>query len=91
VTFGFPIAFLSALFLDFSVLSLSALGLTFSTRLFLKHRVDGIFGAYAGPAWLLPARDLLSFSVFIVSQFGETVHWRGSRFSVEPSGALSQP
>ncbi len=91
VTFGFPIALLSALFLDFSVLSLSALGLTFSARLFLKQRVDGIFGTYAGPSWLLPARDLLSFSVFLVSQFGEAVHWRGSRFSVEPSGALSQP
>lgn len=90
VTFGFPIALLSALFLDFSALSLSALGLTFAARLFLKHRVDGIFGTNAGPYWLLPVRDLLSFSVFVASQFGETVHWRGSRFSVEPSGALSQ-
>jgi ceramide glucosyltransferase len=90
VTFGFPIALLSVLFLDFSALILSALGLTFCARLFLKHRVDGIFGTYAGPSWLLPVRDLLSFSVFVVSQFGETVHWRGSRFSVEPSGALSQ-
>ena len=90
VTFGFPIALLSALFLDFSALSLSAVGLTAAARLFLKRRVDGTFGTNAGPFWLLPVRDLLSFLVFIVSQFGETVHWRGSRFSVEPSGALSQ-
>ena len=90
VTFGFPMALISALLLDFSWPSLVVMGVTLAARLFLKHRVDGIFGTYAGPFWLLPARDLLSFAVFVASQFGETVHWRGSRFSVEPSGALSQ-
>ena len=39
---------------------------------------------------LLPLRDLLSFAVFVVSLFGETVHWRGTYFAVEPSGAMSQ-
>ena len=43
-----------------------------------------------GPLWLMPVRDLLSFAVFVASLFGETVHWRGSRFAVEPSGAMSQ-
>ena len=66
------------------------MGLTLAARLFLKCRIDGIFGTHAGPFWLLPVRDLLSFAVFVMSLFGETVHWRGSRFSVEPSGALSQ-
>ena len=55
-----------------------------AARLFLKYRIDGIFGTYAGPAWLLPVRDLLSFAVFVASLFGETVHWRGTRFAVEP-------
>jgi ceramide glucosyltransferase len=90
VTFGFPIALLSAIFLDFSLPSLAVVGVTLAARLFLKRRIDGIFGTYAGPFWLLPVRDVLSFAVFVMSQFGETVHWRGSRFSVEPSGALSQ-
>ena len=90
VTFGFPIALISALLLDFSWLSLAVLGITLSARLFLKRRIDGTFGTYAGPFWLLPVRDLLSFAVFVMSQFGETVHWRGTRFSVEHSGALSQ-
>ena len=90
VTFGFPIALMSALLLGFSWPSLVVLGLTLAARLFLKRRIDGIFGTYAGPFWLLPVRDLLSFAVFVASQFGETVHWRGSRFAVEPSGALSQ-
>jgi ceramide glucosyltransferase len=90
VTFGFPIALIAALLLDFSWASVAVLGLTLASRLFLKRRIDGIFGTYAGPFWLLPVRDLLSFAVFVTSQFGETVHWRGSRFSVETSGALSQ-
>jgi ceramide glucosyltransferase len=90
VTFGFPIALISALLLDFSWFSLTVIALTLAARLFLKHRIDGIFGTHVGPYWLLPARDLLSFAVFVASQFGETVHWRGNRFSVEPSGALSQ-
>jgi ceramide glucosyltransferase len=90
ITFGFPIALLSAFLLDFSWLSMTVMGVTVAARLFLKWRIDGIFGTHAGPYWLLPVRDLLSFAVFVVSQFGETVHWRGSRFSVEPSGALSQ-
>ena len=91
VTFGFPIALIAALLLDFSLgQPVVVLALTLAARLFLKRRIDGIFGTYAGPFWLLPVRDLLSFAVFVTSQFGETVHWRGSRFSVEPSGALSQ-
>ena len=60
------------------------------SRLFLKARIDGLFGTYAGSPWLLPLRDLLSFAVFLVSLFGETVHWRGGHFAVEPSGAMSQ-
>jgi hypothetical protein len=35
-------------------------------------------------------RDLLSFAVFVASLFGERVHWRGTEFAVEPSGAMSQ-
>ena len=90
VTFGFPIALIAAILLDFSWFSLVVLVLTLTARLFLKRRIDGIFGTHAGPFWLLPVRDLLSFAVFVTSQFGETVHWRGSRFSVETSGAMAQ-
>jgi ceramide glucosyltransferase len=90
VTFGFPIALIAALLLDFSWFSVAVMGVTLTARLFLKRRIDGIFDTHAGPYWLLPVRDLLSFAVFVTSQFGETVHWRGSRFAVEPSGALSQ-
>ncbi|MGH6828856.1 MAG: bacteriohopanetetrol glucosamine biosynthesis glycosyltransferase HpnI [Rhizomicrobium sp.] len=90
VTFGFPIALLAAILLGFNWLGASLLMLTFLARLFLKHRIDGIFGSSAGPFWLLPVRDLLSFCVFVASQFGETVTWRGSRYEIEAGGVLSQ-
>ena len=90
VTFAMPLALIAAILLDFSPLSLAVLGLALVSRLFLKLRIDAIFGTFAGSAWLLPARDLLSFAVFVASLFGETVHWRGARFSVEPTGVLSQ-
>lgn len=90
VTFAVPLGLIAAVLLHFSPLSLTVLGLALGARLFLKYRIDGIFGTCAGPAWLLPARDMLSFGVFVTSLFGETVHWRGSRFSIEPTGVLSQ-
>lgn len=90
ITFAVPLALMAAVLLHFSLGSLIVLTLALGARLFLKYRIDGIFGTYAGPAWLLPARDLLSFGVFVTSLFGETVHWKGSRFSIEPTGVLSQ-
>jgi ceramide glucosyltransferase len=90
VTHGFAFALLAAILLNFNVISLAVLAAALTARLFLKARIDGLFGTYAGPIWLMPLRDLLSFGVFLVSLFGETVHWRGGDFAVEPSGAMSQ-
>jgi ceramide glucosyltransferase len=90
ITHGFVLALMSAVLLDFNTVSLAVVALTLGARLFLKSRVDGLFGTYAGPYWLLPLRDLLSFAIFVASLFGETVHWRGTHFAVEPSGAMSQ-
>ena len=90
VTHGFAFALMAAVLLGFNPVSLGILGLALTARLVLKSRIDGHFGTYAGPYWLMPLRDLLSFAVFLVSLFGETVHWRGTHFAVEPSGAMSQ-
>jgi ceramide glucosyltransferase len=90
VTHGFAFALMGAAALGFNPVSLGILILTLATRLFLKSRIDGLFGTYAGPYWLMPARDLLSFVLFLASLRGETVHWRGTHFEVEPSGAMSQ-
>lgn len=90
VTHGFAFALLGALALGFHPISLAILAATLISRLILKSRIDGLFGTYAGPFWLMPVRDLLSFVLFLASLRGETVHWRGDRFAVEPSGAMSQ-
>jgi len=90
VTHGFAFALMGATLLGFNFASMMILALALTARLFLKSRIDGLFRTYAGPYWLMPVRDLLSFAVFLASLFGETVHWRGSHFAVEPSGAMSQ-
>jgi ceramide glucosyltransferase len=90
VTHGFAFALMGAAGLGFNPISLAILAVTLATRLFLKSRIDGLFGTYAGPYWLMPVRDLLSFVLFLASLRGETVHWRGTHFEVEPSGAMSQ-
>jgi ceramide glucosyltransferase len=90
VTHGFAFALLGAVLLGSNMVGLAVLALALTARLFLKARIDGLFGTYAGPIWLVPLRDLLSFAVFLVSLMGETVHWRGTHFAVEPSGAMSQ-
>lgn len=90
VTYGFVFALMGVFLLDFAPLALGALALALAGRLVLKRSIDGAFGTDAGSAWLMPLRDLLSFAVFVNSLFGETVHWRGSRFEIEPTGAMSQ-
>ena len=90
VTHGFAFALMGAAALGFDLVSLAILAAALGSRLFLKWRIDGLFGTYAGPLWLVPVRDLLSFVLFLASLRGETVHWRGTHFAVEPSGAISQ-
>ena len=90
VTFGFAFALMSALLLNLSPASLLAAAVVLASRLILKHTIDRAFGIDAGSVWLLPLRDLLSFAVFVSSLFGETVHWRGGRFAIEATGAMSQ-
>ena len=89
ITFALPLSLMAAILLDFRIPSLAVMAIALGARLFLKYRMDGIFATKAGPFWLVPARDLLSFAVFAGSLFGETVHWRGARLSVEPGGVIS--
>ena len=90
ITHGFAFALMTAFLLHFNSASIVILTSALASRMFLKARIDWLFGTYAGPFWLLPLRDLLSFAVFVASLFGERVHWRGTEFAVEPSGAMSQ-
>jgi ceramide glucosyltransferase len=91
VTHGFVFALISAVFLGFAPITLWLIGLTLASRQFLKYRIDAIFGARSGPAWLLPVRDLVTFMVFALSLFGGTVHWRDKRFDLDESGTMTRP
>lgn len=89
ITHAMPLALLAALFLGLRPAGLVVLALALAARLFLKWRIDGIFGASSGSAWLLPLRDLMSFMVFLISLSGETVDWQGARLSVGRGGVIS--
>jgi len=91
ITHPLPMAVIATAFLGFSTTALMSLTLVLSARLFLKLRMDRAFvtDAFAGPVWLLPLRDMLSFVAYIGSFFGAEVSWRGTRFKVAASGSLS--
>lgn len=49
-------------------------------RYFLCWQVERRFNTIATDYWLVPVRDLLSFTIYIASFFGATVKWRGHRY-----------
>jgi ceramide glucosyltransferase len=88
-THPFPLA-LAGLVLLWNPAALAAVAVALSARIILKNRVEKAFGAASGPLWLLPVRDTISVGVFLASFFGQKVAWRGTRFEVGASGAMSQ-
>jgi len=89
ITHTFPLALLGAALVGFHPYALALVATTLVARLAVKWRMDWVLGTSAGPAWLLPLRDLLSFAIFLGSLFGGNVRWRGTRFLVAPDGVLS--
>ncbi len=85
-----PLALVAAISLGFNFLSLCVLVAAVGCRAFLKWRLDRLIGTKAGPYWLLPLRDTISFFVFLGSLFGSSIHWRGERFNMQSRGAFSQ-
>jgi ceramide glucosyltransferase len=57
-------------------------------RSVMVRLVDHALGLPATPLWLVPARDLLSFVVFVASFFTRTVAWRDRTFRVGRKGRL---
>jgi ceramide glucosyltransferase len=89
ITHPLPLALLSWALLG-GVLPVAMVLFALLARVILRNRVEKTFGGAAGPVWLLPVRDIISFAVFVLAYFGQNVAWRGSRFQVRPSGAMSE-
>ncbi|MBY0520688.1 MAG: bacteriohopanetetrol glucosamine biosynthesis glycosyltransferase HpnI [Sphingomonas sp.] len=83
-----PIALIGAAAAQFSVVSQIILAATLAARILVKQRMDHVAGGSAGPLWLLPARDLLSFALFCATFFIDKVNWRGTQFRVTRDGKL---
>jgi ceramide glucosyltransferase len=88
ITYPAPLAMIAAALTGFPGWSLALLSVTLASRALLKVCVDLGAGSRAGPWWLMPLRDVLSFGVFIASFAVNTIGWQGKRFRVGPDGVL---
>jgi ceramide glucosyltransferase len=89
ITHPLALAVLAAVALGFSPVALGVLGLAAAARLWVVATVDRVVGRGPGDWWLIPARDVASFCVFVGSFFVQTIEWRGTRFRVTADGDLS--
>lgn len=89
VTYPFPLALLSLIFLGIAPLPLSAVAWALASRLFLVFTVGRWLGSRSDYIWLLPLRDTMSFFVYLASFFGRNVEWRGRRYAARADGALA--
>ena len=87
VTHPFPLALAGALGGSWICLGLALLAL--AARLALCRAVEARFGAERSWAWLLPAREILSFGTLVASFFGRGVNWNNLRYSVSADGRLT--
>jgi ceramide glucosyltransferase len=63
--------------------------LVFMARCLLHKRTKHITGSKnAGSIWLIPLRDLLSFSIRVISFTGNSIQWRNNEFSVDQAGLI---
>lgn len=89
VTHAIPLALLGLILAGIGPIPLGVLASTILARLVLKWCIDKAFAEPAGPFWLVPLRDVLSFCVFLASLFGSAVVWQNEHLRVHGDGALS--
>jgi len=87
VTHPFPLA-LIAWALGGGLPALGVAGLALALRIALCNRFERAYHLPPHPYWMIPARDLLSFAVFVVSYLGHGVNWRGHLYQLVPDGTL---
>jgi ceramide glucosyltransferase len=57
-------------------------------RCLLARTIDRWAGDRTAPLWWLPARDLLSFAIFVASFAVRSVDWRGAELRIGPRGQV---
>jgi ceramide glucosyltransferase len=72
----------------FDLISCAFLAVTLVLRWASAGAIAKALGLSADRLWLLPARDALSFAVFVASLFSRQVVWRDRRYRLEPSGQM---
>ena len=85
-TFGLPWAILNAVASGFALESLALLSMACLARVTVALAVGvGLLGdrQVLRDLWLLPVRDLAALGVWVWSFAGNTVTWRGQRFTLE--------
>lgn len=91
ITHGTPLALLCTLVHGGSPGTLALLGLVVACRMAVSWIVgvgclgDGILRKNL---WLLPVRDCLGFSVWLMGQFGRRVEWRGRTYRLIQGGKM---
>ena len=87
VTFPVAFAVLAVIFLPLA--GLVVLTGAVAARALLRRRIDRWAGASSAPFWMLPARDLLSFGLFVASFCVRSVDWRGQRLKMADGGRIA--
>ncbi len=59
------------------------------SRLALAARIDYTVGRRTAPLWWMPARDLLSFGLYVGAFFTRRVDWRGTRLHMAGDGRMT--
>jgi ceramide glucosyltransferase len=88
LTHPLPLALLAVCATGLAWLAWPAVALAVASRLVLQRQVDHTLHIRRDAWWLAPARDVLSFAIYIGSFFVSVVHWRGRAYQVRPDGTL---
>lgn len=89
VTHPFAFALLAAA-TSSPVQGLALAVLAIACRVVLLHVTARLRGVAPSGDWFVPLRDLLSFAIFVWSFCGRDLNWRGQRYRVLRSGALTR-
>lgn len=89
LTHPLPLGLIAALLMRFAAPALIVLVIAVVARFLLAAAIDRSAGRRGRLLWLLPLRDVLSFTVFVGSFLGRAVEWRGKKFHVTTDGDLS--